>query len=146
MRAAPKCELSECYERVAGVRPDGLSACEMHGGRRPAPLLAVAPLVRAIVGHVQDHDATIAVQTADAARLLGVAPDALDVALREAMRASGLTVLVGGLQAEIEALRAELVETRAALETLTAGVAQTSEEACADMSRAMRLALTSGSP
>ena len=130
MSAAPKCELSECYERVASVRPDGLSACEMHGGRHPAPLLAIAPLARAIVGHVQDHDATIAVQTADAARLLGVAPEALDVALREAMRASGLTVLVGGLRAEIEALRAELAD-----------LATEAGEACEGLSASMRSAL-----
>lgn len=99
-------------------------------GARSAPLLAIAPLARAIVGHVQDHDATIAVQTADAARLLGVAPEALDVALREAMRASGLTVLVGGLQAEIEALRAELAEL-----STEAG------EACDGLSASMRSAL-----
>ena len=117
-------------------------------GARTAPLLALAPLVRAIVGHVQDHDATIHVHTADAAHRLGVAPEALDLALREALRGGGLVALIGGQQAEIEALRAELAETRAELASLTAGVAQTSEEAASaanDMSRAMRLALTSES-
>ena len=99
-----------------------------------APLLALAPLVRAIVGHVQDHDATVHVQTADAARLLGVVPEALDLALREALRGGGLVALIGGQQAEIEALRAELAE-------LCAGMSQTSEEAasaCAETSSAMR--------
>ena len=118
-------------------------------GARHAPLLAIAPLVRAIVAHVHDHDASIAVHTAEAARLLGVAPEALDLALREALRGGGLVALIGGQQAEIEALRAELVETQVDLASFTAGVAQTSEEAASaanDMSRAMRLVLTSEAP
>jgi transposase-like protein len=96
-------------------------------GARTAPLLALAPLVRAIVGHVQDHDATIHVHTADAARLLGVAPEALDLALREALRGGGLVALIGGQQAEIEALRAELSE-----------LATEADEACEALSESMK--------
>lgn len=95
-----------------------------------APLLAITPLVRAIVGHVRDHDATIHVHTADAARLLGVAPEALDLALREALRGGGLVALIGGQQAEIEALRAELAD-----------LATEAGEACEGLSASMRSAL-----
>jgi len=96
-------------------------------GARHAPLLAIAPLVRAIVAHVHDHDASIAVHTAEAARLFGVAPEALDVALREALRGGGLVALIGGQQAEIEALRAELSE-----------LATEADEACEALSESMK--------
>ena len=108
---------------------------------RSAPLLAIRPLIRAIVGHIQDHDATIAVHTSEAARLFGVAPEALDLVLRVALSSDGLAALIGGLQAENEALRAELADAQEALADLTAGVAVTSEEAAAaasETSRAMR--------
>lgn len=108
---------------------------------RSAPLLALRPLIRAIVGHIQDHDATIAVHTSDAASLLGVAPEALDLALRGALASDGLATLIGGLQAENEALRAELASAQDELADLTADVAVTSEEAAAaasETSRAMR--------
>ena len=108
---------------------------------RSAPLLALRPLIRAIVGHVQDHDATIAVHTSEAARLFGVAPEALDLALRVALSSDGLAALIGGLQAENVALRAELADAQDALADLTAGVVVTSEEAAAaasETSRAMR--------
>ena len=104
---------------------------------RAAPLLSLAPLVRAIVAHYHEHDAAEHVACEDAARALGVDVDAVKLALRDAVRDHGLAALVGGQQAEIAALRAELHD-------LTSGMAQTSEEAasaCADLSRAMRSVL-----
>lgn len=118
-------------------------------GARSAPLLALPPLVRAIVAHVHDHDASIAVHTGEAARLFGVAPEALDAALRAALASDGLAVLVGGLQAENDALRAELADAQRALADLTAGVARTSEEAAeaaSETSRAMRSVFASERP
>jgi hypothetical protein len=106
-------------------------------GARSAPLLALAPIVRAIVAHYHEHDAAEHVACEDAARALGVDVDALKLALRDAVRDHGLAALVGGQQAEIGALRAELTD-------LTTGIAVTSEEAasaCADLSRAMRSVL-----
>jgi hypothetical protein len=70
-----------------------------------------------------------------------VGPEALDVALRAALAGDGLAVLIGGLQAENEALRAELADAQSELADLTADVAVTSEEAAAaasETSRAMR--------